>query len=114
MITLAYKNIDLLNTALHNDTLPITVRKLLSRINTCVFYYGKYIEAFKPTTLSYYSLSRVIMKEDVEGSEIVNKEDIDGLMEQLLSLQNPFACLHGKPIAIKMSKYDIERKFARK
>ena len=44
----------------------------------------------------------------------VNKEDIDGLMEQLLSLQNPFACLHGKPIAIKMSKYDIERKFARK
>lgn len=71
------KNIDLLNTALHNDTLPITVRKLLSRINTCVFYYGKYIEAFKPTTLSYYSLSRVIMKEDVEGSEIVNKEDID-------------------------------------
>ena len=49
-----------------------------------------------------------------KASIAVNKEDIDGLMEQLLSLQNPFACLHGKPIAIKMSKYDIERKFARK
>ena len=49
-----------------------------------------------------------------KASIAVNKEDIDGLMEQLLSLQNPFTCLHGKPIAIKMSKYDIERKFARK
>ena len=49
-----------------------------------------------------------------KASIAVNKEDIDGLMEQLLSLQNPFTCLHGKPIAIKMTKYDIERKFARK
>ena len=49
-----------------------------------------------------------------KASIAVNKEDIDGLMEQLLLLQNPFTCLHGKPIAIKMSKYDIERKFARK
>ena len=59
-------------------------------------------------------LLTIVSKVADKASIAVNKEDIDGLMEQLLSLQNPFACLHGKPIAIKMSKYDIERKFARK
>ena len=71
------KDITKLNEALKKDDLPIKVRKLLSRINTCVFYYGKYIDAFKPTLLSSYALTRVIMKENIESSEIVNKEDID-------------------------------------
>ena len=71
------KDITKVNEALKKDDLPIKVRKLLSRINTCVFYYGKYIDAFKPTLLSSYALTRVIMKENIESSEIVNKEDID-------------------------------------
>ena len=35
-------------------------------------------------------------------------------MKQLLVLRNPFTCPHGRPTAIKMSKYEIERKFSRK
>ena len=35
-------------------------------------------------------------------------------MNELLILNNPFIGPLGEPIAIKMSKYDIERKFARK
>ena len=42
------------------------------------------------------------------------KEEVDGLMNELLILNNPFTGPLGEPIAIKMSKYDIERKFARK
>ncbi len=38
----------------------------------------------------------------------------DSLMGELLKLPNPFTCPHGRPTVIKMSKYEIERKFARK
>ena len=34
--------------------------------------------------------------------------------EGLLELVNPFSCPHGRPTVIKLSKYEIERKFARK
>ena len=44
----------------------------------------------------------------------LTKEEVDSLMNELLVLPNPFTCPHGRPTAIKMSKYDIERKFARK
>ena len=43
-----------------------------------------------------------------------SQEDIENLIEALLSLQNPFVNSEGKPIAIKMNRYEIERKFARK
>ena len=41
-------------------------------------------------------------------------EDIENLIEALLSLKNPFMNSEGKPIVIKMTRYEIERKFARK
>ena len=44
----------------------------------------------------------------------LTKEEMDSLMNELLALPNPFTCPHGRPTAIKMTKYDIERKFARK
>ena len=44
----------------------------------------------------------------------LTKEEVDSLMAKLLELPNPFTCPHGRPTVIKMSKYEIERKFARK
>ena len=50
-----------------------------------------------------------------KGASIATtKEEVDGLMNELLISNNPFIGPQGEPIAIKMSKYDIERKFARK
>lgn len=43
-----------------------------------------------------------------------SKEDIEELIEELLSLKNPFINAEGKPIVIKMTRYEIEKKFARK
>ena len=42
------------------------------------------------------------------------KEETQNIIEKLLSLTDPFDNSKGNPIAIKMSKYDIERKFSRK
>ena len=44
----------------------------------------------------------------------MDMEEIEILLEQLLKLPNPFVSHGKKSVAIKMTKYDIERKFARK
>ena len=44
----------------------------------------------------------------------LTQDEVDSLMTKLLELPNPFTCPHGRPTAIKMTKYDIERKFARR
>ena len=36
------------------------------------------------------------------------------LIDKMVKLENPFTCPHGRPTAIEMSKYEIERKFMRK
>ena len=41
------------------------------------------------------------------------KEQIS-LIDQMVKLDNPFTCPHGRPTAYPISKYEIERKFLRK
>ena len=59
-------------------------------------------------------IATVACKAAVKANMALTKEEVDSLMDKLLALPNPFTCPHGRPTAIKMSKYDIERKFARK
>ena len=59
-------------------------------------------------------IATVACKAAVKANMALTKEEVDSLMNKLLELPNPFTCPHGRPTAIKMSKYDIERKFARK
>lgn len=44
----------------------------------------------------------------------LTEEEVTSLLEQLLKLPNPFTCPHGRPTAIKLSKSDVEKKFARR
>ena len=58
---------------------------------------------------------QIIAKKAVdELKKVTTKEEIESLMEKVLILDNPFVAADGTTYAIKMSKYDIERKFARK
>ena len=59
-------------------------------------------------------ISTIACKTAVKANMALTKEEVDSLMNELLVLPNPVTCPHGRPTAIKMSKYDIERKFARK
>ena len=59
-------------------------------------------------------IATVACKAAVKANMALTKEEVESLMDQLLVLPNPFTCPHGRPTVIKMSKYDIERKFARK
>lgn len=59
-------------------------------------------------------IATVACKAAVKANMALNQKEIEALMDDLLILPNPFTCPHGRPTVIKMSKYDIERKFARK
>ncbi len=59
-------------------------------------------------------IATVACKAAVKANMVLDKAEVENLMDRLLELPNPFTCPHGRPTAIKMSKYDIERKFARK
>ncbi len=52
-------------------------------------------------------------KAAVKGSHKLSVEEARALIEQLLTLENPYNCPHGRPVIISMSKYEIERKFKR-
>ena len=58
---------------------------------------------------------QTVAKKVVENGKMDNtREETQNIIEKLLSLTDPFDNSKGNPIAIKMSKYDIERKFSRK
>ena len=59
-------------------------------------------------------IATVACKAAVKANMALTKQEVESLMDKLLQLPNPFTCPHGRPTVIKMTKYDIERKFARK
>ena len=52
-------------------------------------------------------------KAAVKGNNKLSLPEVDALMTELLTLENPFCCPHGRPTIISMSKYEIEKKFKR-
>lgn len=59
-------------------------------------------------------IATVACKAAVKANMVLTIDEVLSLVDKMLELPNPFSCPHGRPTAIKMSKYDIERKFARK
>ncbi|MCI8965184.1 MAG: DNA mismatch repair endonuclease MutL [Clostridia bacterium] len=59
-------------------------------------------------------IATIACKAAVKGKMKLDKSEVKKLLDQLLELPNPFTCPHGRPTAIKYTKYDLERKFSRK
>lgn len=58
-------------------------------------------------------IATVACKAAVKGKMKLDEKEVKALMKKLLELPNPFTCPHGRPTAIKMTNYDLERKFRR-
>jgi len=52
-------------------------------------------------------------KAAVKGNQNLSFSEFDALVEELLTLENPYNCPHGRPTIISMTKYEIEKKFKR-
>lgn len=58
-------------------------------------------------------IATMACKAAVKGNMRLSREEIDELIEELLTLDNPYHCPHGRPTIISMSKQEIEKKFKR-
>ncbi|MBO5371805.1 MAG: DNA mismatch repair endonuclease MutL [Lachnospiraceae bacterium] len=52
-------------------------------------------------------------KAAVKGNHVLKLQEIETLIKELLELENPYFCPHGRPTIISMSKYELEKKFKR-
>lgn len=52
-------------------------------------------------------------KAAVKGNQKLSRAEVEQLIAELLTLENPYHCPHGRPTIISMSKYELEKKFKR-
>lgn len=58
-------------------------------------------------------LATMACKAAVKGNHSMSPQEADKLIDELLTLENPYNCPHGRPTIIAMSKTEIEKKFKR-
>ncbi len=58
-------------------------------------------------------IASMACKAAVKGNNLLTAQEMDALIEQLLQLENPYNCPHGRPTIISMSKYELDKKFKR-
>ena len=69
--------------------------------------------SMQPSELIASKLASMSCKAAIKGGQKISFQEADALVSQLLTLENPYACPHGRPTIIKMSKYELEKKFKR-
>ena len=52
-------------------------------------------------------------KAAVKGNQRLSRAEMEHLIDELLQLENPYFCPHGRPVIVSMTKYEIEKKFKR-
>ncbi len=52
-------------------------------------------------------------KAAVKGNHRMSETEARALIDELLTLENPYHCPHGRPTIISMTKYELEKKFKR-
>lgn len=69
-------------------------------------------QAHSPQSI-YEKVASMSCKAAVKGNHAMSPAEADALIDQLLDMENPYACPHGRPTIISMSKYELEKKFKR-
>ena len=67
----------------------------------------------QPLELITARIATAACKAAVKGNNTLSFEEADKLIDELLGLENPYNCPHGRPTIISMTKYELERKFKR-
>lgn len=52
-------------------------------------------------------------KAAVKGNMKLSMLEAEALIDELMELENPYNCPHGRPVIVSMTKYEIEKKFKR-
>lgn len=68
---------------------------------------GKNVESI------YDRIASMSCKAAVKGNNELSFAEADKLIDELLKLENPYNCPHGRPTIVAISKYEMEKKFKR-
>lgn len=63
--------------------------------------------------LIYEKIASMSCKAAVKGNNRLSRDEIKELIKELMTLENPYHCPHGRPTIISMTKYELEKKFKR-
>ena len=66
-----------------------------------------------PVGVFAHRLATMACKAAVKGNQRLSFQEADRMIDELLKLENPYNCPHGRPTIISMSKTEIEKKFHR-
>nr|WP_314463301.1 DNA mismatch repair endonuclease MutL [uncultured Clostridium sp.] len=69
--------------------------------------------SFSNPGIIYEKVASMSCKAAVKGGNSLSAAEANELIDQLLKLENPYACPHGRPTIISMSRYELEKKFKR-
>ncbi len=58
-------------------------------------------------------LASMACKAAVKGNQSMSRPEAEKLIDELMTLENPYNCPHGRPTIISMSKYEMEKRFKR-
>lgn len=71
-------------------------------------------DSFKKTPESIKDrIATMSCKAAVKGNNRLSSQEATELINNLMNLENPYNCPHGRPTMISMSKYELEKKFKR-
>ena len=63
--------------------------------------------------LIYEKMASMACKAAVKGNNRMSQMEVKALLKEMMTLDNPYNCPHGRPTIISMTKYEIEKKFKR-
>lgn len=91
------------------DLVTVDSRELLSEVLNTLLSEREY----KNADLLLEKVASLSCKAAVKGNHIMSEQEAKQLISDMLTLDNPYHCPHGRPTTISMSQYELERKFKR-
>lgn len=67
----------------------------------------------KTTEVKYNRIATLACKAAVKANNYLNDSEMEKLINDLRYIDDPFHCPHGRPVIIKFTNYDLDKKFRR-
>ena len=67
----------------------------------------------KTTEVKYNRIATLACKAAVKANDYLNEHEMEKLINDLRYIDDPFHCPHGRPVIIKFTNYDLDKKFRR-
>ena len=61
----------------------------------------------------YNKIASMACKASVKGNQLLSFQEAEALVQKLFTLENPYACPHGRPTIVAFKKQDLEKMFKR-